>query len=422
VERWWRLDYGRKRPESSAREVGEEVRAALRRAVRRRMVSDVPLGAFLSGGVDSSAVVAAMAESAPGPVATFSIGFEDESHDELPYARRIAEEFGTEHHELTVRPSAIDVLPAIVRHYGEPFADSSAIPSFYLARLARRHVTVALNGDGGDESFAGYQRYTTNLALARADRLPRAVRRGAADALVRLPAGADPRAAASRVRRLAAALPLDARARYVAQMTWFADRERGRLYTREHLAGLGAPAGAGALRDAWDASAAPGLLDRMLDVDVATYLPGDLLAKMDIATMASSLEARSPLLDHEIMELAAALPERLKARGMERKIALRAALRGWVPDEILDAPKRGFQVPLAAWLRGELAEPARDVLLDATAAARGIFRPEAVRAMLDEHAAGRADHAPRIWSLLVLELWRRDIAAGRPAVPVRAVA
>jgi asparagine synthase (glutamine-hydrolysing) len=424
VERYWRLDYARKCPPQPAAEVQEQLRGAIRTAVRRRMVADVPMGAFLSGGVDSSAVVAAMAETSPEPVKTFSIGFEDERCNELPRARLVAQRFATDHHELIVRPDAVEMLPRIVRHYGEPFADHSALPCFYLARFAREHVTVALNGDGGDESFAGYQRYTTNLALAELDRLPLSLRRAAAAAAGRAPLGGDPRRMRSRAGRFVQAAALGRESRYVAARSMFTAAQRARLYTPEYAALLGDACAAETVLGPWRSSTAPDLLDRFLDVDVATYLPDDLLAKIDVATMAYSLEGRSPLLDHELMELAAALPTQLKvARGQGKRV-LRAALRGWVPDEVLDAPKQGFETPVARWLRGELREYAREVLLDPAATARGWCEEREVRRLLEEHAAGTHDHGKGIWTLLALELWYREVPAmiSPASVPVAVAA
>jgi asparagine synthase (glutamine-hydrolysing) len=411
TERYWRLDYSRKRTAQPLPEVHEEIRAGIRQAVRRRMIADVPTGAFLSGGVDSAAVVAAMAESSSAPVKTFSIGFEDERYNELPLAQRTAREFATEHHELIVRPDAIEILPKVVRHYGEPFADASAIPSFYLARFARDHVTVALNGDGGDESFAGYQRYTTNLALAELDRLPLGPRRAVSAAARRAPLGHDRRSLRSRLGRFALASGLDRERRYIAQQSVFTATERHNLYTPDYSALLGSSRTDAVLLDPWRSSTATQLLDQLLDVDVNTYLPGDLLAKIDIATMAYSLEGRSPLLDHELMELAASLPPELKAGRGRRKRILRSALRGWVPDEILDAPKRGFELPVARWFRGELRDYTREVLLDTSAISRGWCREAEVCRLLDEHANGTRDHGRGIWRLLMLELWYQGVSA-----------
>ncbi len=422
IERYWRLDYSRKQAHRPAEEVGEELRASIRGAVRRRMVADVPMGAFLSGGIDSSAVVAAMAESSPGPVKTFSIGFEEERFNELPQARLIAREFATDHHELVVRPNAAEMLPKIVRQYGEPFADHSALPCFHLARFAREHVTVALNGDGGDESFAGYQRYTTNLALAELDRLPLALRRAAGAAARRAPLGGDPRRMRSRVGRFAIASELDRESRYLAARSVFTAAERTRLYTPEYSAMLGGTCAAETVLEPWRSSTAAELLDQLLDADVNSYLPDDLLVKIDIATMAYSLEGRSPLLDHELMELAASLPAELKvARGQGKRI-LRSALRGWIPDAILDAPKRGFELPVARWLRGELRDYARAVLLDPGSTARGWSNEQEVCRLLDEHAAGTHDHGQGIWTLMMLELWYREMVEVPPSGALTPVA
>ncbi len=423
IERYWELDYGRTPESHDEQELVEELRERLRAAVRRRMVSDVPLGAFLSGGIDSSAVVATMAEQSSRPVRTFSIGFTSSRYDELSQARLIAERFGTDHEELVVTPDAVEILPQIVRQYGEPFADSSAIPSFYLAELARRKVTVALNGDGGDESFAGYSRYVANLALDRAARLPLPLRRSVAGLAGALPSSGRIQSTSSRLRRLAAAAALDAPQRHASYLTQLNRTQRLDLYTPELRARVG---GASVAEDAierrWRAATASDALGRMLYVDVGLFLPDDLLTKIDIATMAHSLEARSPLLDHELMEFAASLPSRLKVAGREKKVALRAAFRGSIPNEILDAPKQGFVVPMAEWLRGELKDLAYDVLLDSTARERGYFAPDSVRALLDRHISGSEDRSGAIWALLVFELWHREIVSApapkAPSTPV----
>ncbi len=416
VERYWRLDFSRKRAVSEPHEVHEEVRAQIRAATARRLISDVPLGAFLSGGIDSTAVVAAMAEASSKPVKTFSIGFTSEKFNELPLARRVAQRYGTDHHELVVEPNALDIIPRIVRHYGEPFADDSAIPSFYVAEMARRHVTVALNGDGGDESFGGYPRYAINRAAAHLERLPRALRRVLAAAGMRVPESGTIDSWPSRIRRAAETLALDGGARYIAYMTHLNGLRRERLYTDEYRRLVGESVAFDVMGRPWRASRASDVVDRMLDVDQQTYLPDDLLTKMDIATMASSLEARSPLLDHELMEFGASLPADLKVRGRETKVILRSALRGWIPDEILDAPKRGFRLPLGDWLRGDLRGFAREVLLDERAIGRGYFDRAYVGELLDRHAAGAQDHSQGIWSLLMFELWHQEFIDGTQPV------
>jgi asparagine synthase (glutamine-hydrolysing) len=412
VERYWQLDFATKRRFASEEELHEAIREELRAAVRRRMVADVPVGAFLSGGIDSSAVVAAMAEQSPTPVKTFSIGFRDERFDELPRAREIARRFSTDHHELVVEPDAVELLPKMVRHYGEPFGDHSALPSFYLAEMAREHVTVALNGDGGDECFAGYQRYSSNLLAARLEGIPAGLRRRLAAAGRR---AEPPRTGGSRLQRaqrFATRIDGDRESRYLAQVSTFDRTARRGLYGPA----LATPTldfeAERALLDPWREASGTDLVDQLLEVDTTVYLPGDLLTKIDIATMAHSLEGRSPLLDQEFMELAASIPADQKARGSQRKIALRGALRGWIPDEVLDGRKQGFELPVASWLREDLAPYAREVLLDPAATERGWLNPTAVERLLDEHRAGTLDHGKRIWTLLNLELWARFATDG----------
>lgn len=411
IDRYWRLSYRPKQGPKDVAEFGEAVREAVRRATRRRLISDVPLGAFLSGGIDSSAVVAAMAEASPEPVKTFSIGFvtSRSEFNELPYARVVAKMFGTDHHEEMVEPDVVEMLPRVVRAFGEPFADPTALPTFRLSELTRRHVTVALTGDGGDEAFAGYDRYAANLLLARFDRLPRSLRRGTARLGSHIPSDPVINSTRSRLRRLAGGLPLDPSDRYLAYTRGFDEGvDRAQVYTPE----VGAQVGEGwvdsAVRSAWENADADELLDEMLATDSELYLPGDLLAKLDISSMHYSLEARSPLLDHEVMELAASAPPELKLRGREKKVGLRAALRGWVPDEILDRPKRGFELPVADWLRGDLGAFARDVLLDPQTQQRGLLNPAYASDLLKRHGEGRADNSRQIWTLLALELWQRE--------------
>jgi asparagine synthase (glutamine-hydrolysing) len=422
INRYWRLDYSRKRPTADMREVHEELRERLREAVRRRMVADVPLGAFLSGGVDSSAVVAAMAEASPKPIKTFSIGFENESFNELPAARRIAELFSTEHHEFTVKPDAVEMIPKIVRHYGEPFADSSAIPSFYVSELTGQHVTVALNGDGGDESFGGYNRYAGNLIAHRLERLPLPLRRALAGVADTLPSTGDMSSNLNRGRRLARSLVLDPPARYARQMSFFDDSAREELYTPDYRELIGESLAPEVIAAPWREASGSASIDVMLEVDVETYLPGDLLVKMDIATMAYSLEARSPFLDPAMMEFAASLPGQLKLDGLNKKVVLRDALRGWVPDEILDRPKMGFGVPIVDWFRGELRGYVEDVLLDPQARSRGYFREKAVRRLIGRHVSGREDLSYRIWALLMHELWHREFVDSNAASEITAAA
>jgi asparagine synthase (glutamine-hydrolysing) len=414
IERYWEPNFVTKLGVGSDAEAGELVRDAVREAVRRRMVADVPLGAFLSGGVDSTAVVAAMAELSSNPVKTFSIGFESTAFDELPYARDVAERFGTEHHELVVRPDAVELLPKLARHYGEPFADHSAIPSFYLAEMTRRQVTVALTGDGGDEVFGGYERYAHGAILERLDAVPAGLRASVAALAARVRGDGDLKSRRNRLRRAAALLPLTPRDRYVRAMSRFGLDLRDGLYTPEFRAALEGSA-AETITEPWQASTALDPIDRMLDVDQQTYLPGDLLTKMDIATMAYGLEARSPLLDQELVALGAALPARFKVRGREKKIALRESLRGVVPDEHIDRAKQGFQVPMAEWFRTDLRELARETLLGGSAEGRGYLRQDIVAGLLQRHLDCAEDNSSLLWSMLSFELWQQQVVEGRPS-------
>ena len=413
VERYWQLDYSRKSTATKP-ELEDQLRGLIRAAVAKRMVADVPIGAFLSGGVDSSVVVAAMAEQT-SQLRTFSIGFADEAFNELPYARAVAEMFGTEHHEFTVEPSAVELLPTMVRHYGEPFADASAIPSFYLARLTRDHVTVALNGDGGDESFGGYFRYVSNVRAARLSRHVPASLRAAIGAASRRSSNSHSRSRLlRRARNRAHAVSLDGARRYAIDMSYFNVLERQRLYTPEFRELVRSSPAAAVLGRPWAEASGSSLLDVMLEVDIDTYLPGDLLVKVDIATMAHSLEARAPFLDHELMEFAASVPSEYKLAGDDKKVLLRDAAREWLPDHILNRKKVGFGVPLGAWFRGELRGYVREILLDPKTIGRGYLDEAYVCGLLDRHATGVEDGSARLWALLMAELWHREFI-DRPA-------
>jgi asparagine synthase (glutamine-hydrolysing) len=408
IERYWSLDYSKKR-EEDPRELAEELRRLVGAAVRRRMIADVPLGAFLSGGVDSSIVVAEMAAAASEPVKTFSIGFDETGYDELPRARTVANLFATDHHEFVVQPDAMDMLPTLVRHYGEPYADSSALPSFCLAQLTRQHVTVALNGDGGDESFAGYLRHTANALTAGVDRLPSQLRLPAVALGRRLPEARGNKSALSRARRLLVPIADDPISRYIQHVSILGPDDFDTLLDPDFARDLDFAQARSVIANPWVAASNHARLDTILDVDVNTYLPGDLLVKIDIATMAYGLEARSPLLDRHVMEFAAALRPRHKATFGKKKLLLRRAYRGRIPDAVLDGPKRGFAVPIDAWFRGQLASSAREVLLDPSALGRGYFVESGVRSILDDHVEGRRDSGAQIWALLNLELWHREV-------------
>lgn len=417
IRRYWKLSY-RSGSIASAEEAHERIREALLEATRIRLRSDVPLGAFLSGGVDSSAVVAAMAKQSSGRVQTFSIGFDVDAYDETVYAREIARLFDTDHHELRVEPDAMELLPRLIWHYGEPFGDHSAIPSFYLSELTRRNVTVALNGDGGDESFAGYRRYAGNRIAESLSRIPRPLRAAAAGAAARIGPGAKIDGSRARFLRLSATSLMAPWERYATWVGTFSDDERRALYTPEFRAAVGDHDTVGVIRRPWEASDAGDVVNRLLDVDVQTYLAGDLLVKMDIASMSCALEVRSPFLDHRFMELAASLPGSLKVDGRVGKKVLKDALRPWLPDHILDRRKWGFGVPIGEWLRGRLRELPRDVLLDDAAVARGMFDRNVIETIIDDHQSGRRDNTDRIWALMQVELWLRTFMDSRATGPL----
>jgi asparagine synthase (glutamine-hydrolysing) len=406
IDRYWTLRYDPKSTISEAEAV-ERMRADLAEATRMMLVSDVPIGAFLSGGLDSSLVVALMAEAAGGRVETFSIGFDDASYDETAYARQVAARFSTSHHEAIVRPDALAILPKLLWHYNEPFADSSAIPTLYLSEMTRRHVTVALNGDAGDENFAGYERYAAYLIAARMERVPRLARRMLAAGAAWPPPG-KARTLRSRAQRFLAAAADPGSRRYARWNFHFTDEEKRAICTPEFLARAGGE-DAAARYDALFAdlpkTAAP--IDVLLHADVESYLPDDLLVKVDRATMAYGLEGRSPLLDHVVMERAACLPADLKLRGTTKKYLLKRIARGLVPDEVIDRPKMGFGVPLADWLRGPLRDLAHDVLLGTRMRQRGYFRMDAIERLVSGHDAGRLNAQYQLWNLLVLELWHQ---------------
>jgi asparagine synthase (glutamine-hydrolysing) len=393
--RYWRLEYEDKFRESE-QELKEELLRLLREAVAIRLESEVPLGAFLSGGIDSSAVVAFASEAMSQPLKTFSIGFEPSAFDESRYARMVADKFATDHHELVVKAGAPELIDDIVWHYDQPFGDSSAVPSFHVARITRPHVTVVLNGDGGDESFAGYDRYKISR-FESYFRLPIAARLG-------IQTMARPAARfLGRGRRVADVGIRDQFDAYYATLVHVHPSRKAALYTDDFRARIGEQISPTLAQMRAIPHAA--LLDSMLDTDVNHYLPDDLLVKMDVATMAYSLEARSPLLDHKVMEFMARVPASLKLRGGESKHLLKSALRGILPDAILDRPKMGFGAPLGAWLRGSLKEMLVDSVLSDRALARGYFKPAAVREMVNVHMAGRNDYQYVLWDLLMLERW-----------------
>src|SRR5258707_600172 len=405
TERYWQPDFSHKL-KITEEEAGEQAIEILRDAVRVRLMSEVPLGAFLSGGIDSSAVVALMSEESSERIKTFSIGFDEQDFSELHDARRVAEHVGAEHHEFIVRADAMEVLPILVDHYGEPYADSSAVPTYYVAKETRKHVTVALNGDGGDESFAGYERYVAMGLAEKYLRLPAFLR----DSVIReavdwIPTSETSRSRVRDAKRFLQAASLPKVDRYMRWVSVFDAEAKRSLYSQSFQQEIGTSR-AGSLLEPWFTRAnGSGIVDAALLTDIMTYLPNDLLVKVDIATMAVSLEARSPFLDHHVIEFAASLPEKMKLRRLTTKYLLKRVLTRLLPAENLNRRKMGFGVPIGHWFRGTLQPFLRDTLLSEKALGRGLFKPEQVLEIIDQHVEGRMDHSHRLWSLLMLELW-----------------
>jgi asparagine synthase (glutamine-hydrolysing) len=403
--RYWRLPEPRAtRRHRRTSDLKRELVGHLEEAVRLRLISDVPLGAFLSGGVDSSAVVATMARVGGGTVKTFSIGFSAKEYDETRYARMVAERYATDHQELVVEPDAVAVLPRLVWHYGEPFADPSAVPTYYVSKLARQEVTVALNGDGGDECFLGYRRYKAMRYVSWLDGMPSWSRAELARLLGLAPLTAQQRFKIPRIRGVLQAPKQRPGRRYAFTLAPFTDEDKEDCYSWAMRDQLG--------RSALDLlepyfAEADSLVAGANWADIHTYLPDDLMVKVDVASMAHGLEARSPLLDHVLMEWAVGLPEEVKmARGVTKAL-FKSAMEPYLPAELLYRPKMGFSCPVDHWFRNEIKELAYDTLLSQSARQRGLFRPDYVQRLLDEHCGFTRDHHTRLWALLMLELWFR---------------
>jgi len=400
-----------------------ELRERLTEAVRLRLVSDVPLGAFLSGGIDSSIVTGLMAKLTDEPVKTFSIGFADRRYDETSYAADVAKHFHTEHRQHTVEPQALEVLPKLVRHFGEPFGDSSVIPTFYLSEATRRHVKVALTGDGGDELFVGYPRYKA-MKLARLLRsLPLIGRAAASGIWQRLPVSVEQKTLLRRLKKFSGELRLPPARRYFNWIAIFNDEQRRNLYEPEFAEAVDAafdtPLQCRGLNvqhaDAFDfllkSFEAAGTGDdcgATAYADLLTYLPCDILAKVDTAAMSVGLEPRSPFLDHHFVEFTLTIPPQLKLRHFTGKYLLKRAFRDMLPPQIISRNKMGFGVPISSWFRRDLADYVRRILLEPRALARKRFKPDVLRELVESHIAGRADNGYQIWNLLVLELWQRE--------------
>lgn len=409
VKQYWDFPYENPQsdPFENEEDCIEELRALLDESVRLRLVADVPLGAFLSGGIDSSTVVGLMARHTGRAVKTFSIGFHEDSYDELKYARVAAQKFGTEHHEFVVTPEICDVVDELAWHFDEPFADSSAIPTYIVSKLAREHVTVVLSGDGGDELFAGYTRYAIDQKRNGFARLPRALREGLMQPLGRnLPHGAWGR---NYVHRIA----LNSLDRYIEEISTFTRLNKPLLYANEFSRRLNGSETAARFRKIASRSRSASHIDPLLYLDSKTYLPGDILTKVDRMSMAVSLEVRVPLLDHKLIEFVCTrIPASMKMKGLETKHILKRAMADDIPAAILDRPKQGFGVPIKEWINRQLRARIRDTLTEPRTTQRGYFEPQYVSVLLNEHERGRRDHASELWALFMLELWHRQFIDG----------
>ena len=396
VSPYWSVHFrnGRARSEE---EWLDELEALLTDSVKLRLISDVPLGAFLSGGVDSSTVVALMSRVSDSPVKTFSIGFDDPDHDESQFARAVAERFGTEHTELTVRPDLWKHVEEIVLHFDEPFADSSAIPTYFLSKLTRGHVTVAMSGDGGDELFAGYDRYRDYLAKRPLYRLPRTLRAATFGAMgAVLPRG-------TRGKRFLRSLGMDPLDDYV-----YGDGEltHGDLLLTEFSSRVSSVDPMGPARE-YIERPAPTELDRLCMHDIGLYLPDDILTKVDRTSMAVSLEVRVPILDHRVVEFALTLPKGLRLRGGEGKYILKRLLERYLPKAMVHRVKKGFAVPLGRWFRQELRDEMLELLSPSSVKDAGVFNPTSVAFLIEQHLAGKRNHKALLWRLFVYHLWDR---------------
>jgi asparagine synthase (glutamine-hydrolysing) len=404
VRRWCRVApaaAGALRAESEE-ELAAELRERLRDSVRAHLVADVPVGVFLSGGVDSGTLAALASEVTAGPVRTFSVGFEEQSFDELAQARTVAARYGTDHHEIVLRADAAQLLPEIVAAFDEPFADSSALPTYAVSRLASEHVKVVLSGEGADELFGGYFTYVADV-LAPWLRGPARVAR---PLVQRIPSSSRRVSLEYKAKRFVGAAALPPLERHHGWKEILAPE------LRAELLGPGARSDpVDLLRGRYAETAGAPALARLQDVDVGVYLPDDLLVKTDRASMAHSLEARVPFLDPAVSDLALALPTRMKVRGLEKKRLLRKAVRPLLPEPVVDGPKRGFSIPAAAWLRGELLPLARDVLAPDALRRGGVLDPAPVQRLLDEHVARRQDHSRALWGLLSFTLWQQRCAS-----------
>ena len=416
IQAYWDLTFEPADRAMADEEYIERFRGHLREAVRRRLVSDVPLGAFLSGGIDSSSVVAMMRDALPaGTVKTFTIGFGEQSFDESGHARRVAAYFGTEHHEDVFTPRVmLDLLPTVTGFLDEPFADASVLPTYLLSRFTREHVTVALGGDGSDELLAGYPTFPADR-IAGAYRVPRGLHERIVVPLAdRLPVSTDNFSLEFKLKRFVRGATLGPASRHPVWLGSFSPAEQTALLTRPPIDALSD------WREAYSSAPTSSALERLIYAYAKTYLQDDILVKVDRASMACSLEVRAPFLDVDLVEFLGRVPPRLKLRRLDTKYLLKRAMKGVLPEGIADRPKKGFGIPIGEWFKHELRDPLQDELSEARLREQGIFAPTEVRRLVSEHMSGRRDHRKALWTLFVFQLWhRRWLERSRPADAVR---
>ena len=402
TRRYWSITYPEKPYGDESYHLGR-IRELIKKSVERRLMSDVPLGAFLSGGIDSSIIVALMSEVSDN-VKTFSVGFTDSSFNELEYAKLIAEKFGTDHHEFVVEMDAIELLPKLVNFYDEPFADSSAIPTYIVSQIARKNVTVCLSGDGGDELFAGYDRYAGCKVARVYEKVPKLLRDGVSFFVNKLPASTSNKSVFRASQRFTGAVDLQEEERYGDWITIFNEEGRRELLNPESGEKIDST---GYIKKFYRECSAKDFIAKTMYVDVKTYLPEDLLVKVDRASMAHSLEVRVPFLDHELVEYSQTIPVSMKFPGLKLKHLLKKSVKDIIPKNILHRKKHGFGVPVGAWFKKELKSIAYDTLLEKGSPTREYFKAKYVEKILNDHVHGRAEHSHRIWALLFFDLWCR---------------
>lgn len=411
VERYWDVEL-REVPTDEAGCV-EMLTDLIRDSVRLRLASDVPLGALLSGGIDSSTVVAFVSEASSTPVRTFSIGFDDETYDELPYARAVAARFSTNHCEEVLRPDIAPLAERLVAHLDEPFGDFSVFPTYLVSRLASQSVKVVLSGDGGDEVFGGYDTYVAQHVDRYYRRLPRTLRQTILPVVMDwVPPQSPKKGLVNKAKRFVEGGALPAPLQHTRWMMFMRDDHKSQLYRPDLKASLDGSVATSVLESHFQRAARFDPLAQQQYVDIKTYLVDDILTKVDRMSMAASIEARVPLLDHRIVEFALSLPARSKLRHEQTKVILQRAMRGRLPDVVLTRAKQGFSIPLKHWLRGSLRPLMTDLLSSDCVRRRGYFEPGTVNDWMSEHLEGRANHSHRLWALMVFELWHRQTLDG----------